>query len=52
MRGIAIPLIDRKGECKGAIGMTVAMLAHPREQLVARMLPLLQEAAVALRSIL
>ncbi|MEO7151637.1 MAG: IclR family transcriptional regulator C-terminal domain-containing protein [Burkholderiaceae bacterium] len=50
LRGIAIPLIDRKGECKGAIGMTVAMLPNPREQLVSRMLPLLQEAALALRS--
>ena len=52
LRGIAMPLLDRKAECKGAIGMTVPMLPHPREQLVARMLPLLQEAAQALRGIL
>ena len=52
LRGIALPLIDRKGECKGAIGMTTAMLPHTREQLVARMLPLLREAALALRGIL
>ena len=32
--------------------MTVPMLPHPREQLVARMLPLLQEAEQALRGIL
>lgn len=52
VRGIALPLKDRKGECKGAIGMTVSMLPHTREQLVSRMLPLLQEAAQALRGIL
>jgi IclR family pca regulon transcriptional regulator len=52
VRGIALPLRDRKGECKAAIGISVSMLPHTREQLVARMLPLLQEAAQTLRGIL
>ena len=52
LRGIALPLRDRKGDCKGAIGMTTPMLPHSRGHLVARMLPLLQEAAQALRGIL
>ncbi|MEO6407178.1 MAG: hypothetical protein ABIO45_00290 [Burkholderiaceae bacterium] len=52
LRGIALPLIDHEGECKGAIGMTMTMLPNTREQLVARMLPLLCEAALALRGIL
>ncbi len=52
LRGIALPLKDRKGECQGAIGMTVPMLPHSREHLVERMLPLLQDAAQALRGLL
>ncbi|CAN5376596.1 IclR family transcriptional regulator [soil metagenome] len=52
LRGIALPLKDRKGECKGAIGMTTPMVPHTAEQLVARVLPLLQEAAQTLRPIL
>ncbi len=51
LRGIATPLKDRKGECVGAIGMTTAMLPLTREQTVERFLPLLQEAAQALRPI-
>src|SRR5258706_6056519 len=48
LRGIAVALRDRKGECKGAVGMTMPIQPHSREQMVARMLPLLQEAAQAL----
>lgn len=52
LRGIAMPLKDRKGECKGAVGMTVQSHAYVKEELVAKLLPLLQEAAQALRAIL
>ena len=52
LRGIAVALRDRKGECRGAIGMTMPIQPHRREQMIARMLPLLQEAAQALRPLL
>jgi IclR family pca regulon transcriptional regulator len=52
LRGIAIPLKDRKGVCKGAIGMTMPLLPHSREVVVSKMLPLLQETAQGLRPIL
>jgi len=52
LRGIAVALRDRKGECKGAVGMTMPIQPHSREQMVARLLPLLQEAAQALRPLL
>ena len=52
LRGIATPLKDRKGECVGAIGMTTPMMPLTREQTIERFLPLLQDAAQALRPIL
>ncbi|MFT3956912.1 MAG: IclR family transcriptional regulator C-terminal domain-containing protein [Piscinibacter sp.] len=52
LRGIAVALRDRKGECKGAIGMTMPIQPDSREKMVARMLPLLQDAATALRPML
>ena len=52
LRGLAIPIKDRKGECKGAIGMTLQSQAHSAEAMVEKLLPLLQEAAQALRTIL
>jgi IclR family pca regulon transcriptional regulator len=52
LRGIAVALRDRRGECHGAIGMTMPTQPQTREQMVARMLPLLQEAAQALRPLL
>jgi len=52
LRGIATPLKDRKGECVGAIGMTTPMLPLTRDQTIERFLPLLQDAAQALRPIL
>ena len=51
-RGIATPLKDRKGECVGAIGMTTPLLPLTRDQTIERFLPLLQDAAQALRPIL
>ena len=50
--GLALALKDRKGDCRGAHGMTVPMAANTREQLLSRMPPLLQEAAQVLRPIL
>jgi IclR family pca regulon transcriptional regulator len=52
LRGIATPLKDRKGECVGALGMTTPMMPLTREQTIERFLPLLQDAAQALRPIL
>lgn len=52
LRGIAVALKDRRGECKGAVGMTLPIHPLTREQVVDRMLPLLQEVAQALRPLL
>ena len=52
LRGIAVALRDRKGDCKGAIGMTLQLQPLTREQTIERMLPLLQETAQALRPLL
>lgn len=52
LRGIAMPLKDRKGACVGAIGITLPMAPLTREQTVERFRPLLQDAAQALRPIL
>jgi IclR family pca regulon transcriptional regulator len=52
LRGIALPLKNRKGECVGAVGMTLPMLPESADQMVARLLPVLQEAARSLRPIL
>jgi IclR family transcriptional regulator, pca regulon regulatory protein len=51
LRGLAVALKDRKGECRGAIGITM-QLQLTREQVVERLLPLLREAAQALRPLL
>ena len=50
--GIATALRDRKGECKGAVGMTLPSTAYTQDQLRERLLPLLQEAAQSLRPLL
>ena len=50
--GIAMALIDRHGECKGAIGMTLQTQSHTPEDMVQRLLPLLREAAQAMRPLL
>jgi IclR family pca regulon transcriptional regulator len=52
LRGIALPLKNRKGECIGAVGMTLPMLPESVEQMTARLLPVLQETARSLRPIL
>jgi IclR family pca regulon transcriptional regulator len=50
--GLAMPLIDRHGSGCGAIGMTLQRQAHSAEALQAQLLPLLSEAAQALRPLL
>jgi IclR family transcriptional regulator, pca regulon regulatory protein len=52
LSGIAMALKDRKGECRGAIGMTVQSQAYTGEQMVDKLLPLLREAAQSLRPLL
>lgn len=52
LRGIALPLKNRRGDCVGAIGMTLPMLIETVDAAVARVLPALQDAAQALRPIL
>jgi IclR family pca regulon transcriptional regulator len=52
LRGIAVPLKNRKGDCVGAVGMTLPIQPLGREETIARMLPLLQDAAQSLRPLL
>lgn len=53
LRGMSVPLIDRKGRCRGALGMTVTMQAYKSgAHMVEALLPLLQETAQALRPVL
>jgi IclR family pca regulon transcriptional regulator len=52
LRGIAMPLKDRKGECKGAIGMTLQTQSYTTEAMQEKLLPLLREAAQSLRPLL
>lgn len=50
--GIAVALKDRKGECRGAIGMTIQVANRSPEQRVSELLAPLREAAQGLRPIL
>ena len=52
LSGLAVAIKDRKGECVGAMGMTVHLQNHPPLQLVETLLPPLREAARSLRPIL
>jgi len=52
LRGIAVAVRDRKGECRGAIGMTVQTTAFTPEQMAETLLPLLQEAATFMRQVI
>jgi len=51
LRGISVVVRDRKGETCGAIGMTVQAHSYSTESMVEKLLPALQEAATALRSL-
>ncbi len=50
--GISVPLIDRKGECKGALGMTVLSSNYSAQGMEAQLLPPLRDAAQLLRPLL
>jgi IclR family transcriptional regulator, pca regulon regulatory protein len=50
--GLAVPLIDRKGACQGALSMTFQREVYPEEAYLAKLLPALQDAAQALRAII
>jgi IclR family pca regulon transcriptional regulator len=50
--GISVPLIDRKGECKGAVGMTVLSSNHSPPSMQEQLLPLLRDTAQLLRPLL
>lgn len=54
LRGIAMPVKDRRGECVGAIGTTMPMPVAPvgREEALARLLPRLSETVQVLRDVL
>jgi IclR family transcriptional regulator, pca regulon regulatory protein len=52
LRGVAVALRDRKGECMGAVGMTMPAAAYTPEQIRLKLLPLLDEAPQALRPLL
>ena len=49
---MALAVKDRKGVCRGAIGATMPMQNQSREDTIARLLPLLQETAQALRQVI
>lgn len=52
LRGIAVALKNRRGECKGAVSMTLPIHPLSREQTIERMLPLLQDVVQALRPLI
>jgi IclR family pca regulon transcriptional regulator len=51
-RGIAVPLIDRRGDLVGALNVTMPMGHESSEDAVARVLPVLQETARAMRTLI
>jgi len=52
LRGIAVPVKDRKGECRGSIGMTLQSQSYTQESMLEKLLPALREVSVELRPIL
>jgi IclR family pca regulon transcriptional regulator len=52
LRGLSVVLKDLHGECKGAVGMTVQAQSYSPQQMAEKLLPLLREAAQALRPVL
>lgn len=52
VRGLAVPVKDRKGECVGALGSTVPMQPLTRAELLGRVLPALQDTAEMLRQLI
>jgi len=52
LRGIAVPVKDRKGACVGAIGTTVPMQPLSREESIERLLPKLNDVVEILRDVI
>jgi IclR family pca regulon transcriptional regulator len=52
LSGIATPVVDRHGEVKGAVGMTLPSANYTQQALVDKLLPLLREAAGAMRQLM
>lgn len=51
-RGVAVPLIDRRGDVAGALNVTMPMGHESGEEAVQRVLPVLRETAQAMRNLL
>ena len=51
LRGVAVPLADRKGRHRGAISITFPAQVYPGESYLTRLLPPLREAAQAMRDV-
>ena len=51
-RGVAVPLIDRKGDLVGALNVTMPIGHESSEDAVSRVLPVLMETARALRHLI
>lgn len=52
LRGIAMPVKDRKGACRGAIGSTLTLQPLTRDEVIRRLLPPLTEAVQVLREVI
>jgi len=52
LRGIAVPVKDRKGGCVGAIGTTLPMQPLSRDEAVERLLPRLNDVVEILRDVI
>ena len=52
LAGLSLALKDRKGQCRGAVGMTMPAARYTPDQLVDQLLPLLRDAAQTLRPLL
>ena len=50
--GLAVPLKDRKGQCKYALSVTVQRQMYPDARMVEQLLPVLREVADTLRPII
>ena len=51
-RGVAVPLVDRKGTVVGALNVTMPMGHESSENAVSRVLPVLQETSRAMRNLI
>lgn len=51
-RGIAVPLLDRRGELVGAVSVSMPMGHEPTDDAANRVLPVLQETARAMRNLI